>query len=284
MKDRSEERGTIVRRTRVATWCAIVALGTLAKLRPRVARGITVALVATIGIAHGATDDSLLHRHGFRPRGGRLAISGAYGALAVATFVGARRAPTVARRGLFALSWLHFGNGDAAFARACGGSGSLAVETLVRGALPLCVAETNPRSRAVAAIAYGAALGHLCDGEIADALDLALPATLLLALPERLGFGIYFGAWHSVRHTALLLQRDPRGGTARTRAGRFVRESAGNVAIAVTTGALAYAASRNVAAREPEAHRDDVFGALILAITVPHQLAVWLFERSTFAA
>lgn len=283
-RDGRDERGVIVRRARVATWVALAALGTLARIRPRIARALTFALVSTLGIAHGATDDTLLHRIGYRPRGGRLALSGAYGTLAVATFVAARRAPELARRGLFAVSWLHFGSGDAAFARACGSRSSMPMQSLLRGAMPLCIAENDPRSLAVASLAGLAALRHALRGELADALDLALPSALLVATPERFGFGIYFGAWHAIRHTALLLERDARGGSTRARAARFARESVGNVAIALAAGAIAYALAPKISAPDARTENEDLFGALILAITVPHQIAVWLFERRTFAA
>lgn len=266
----------------MATWLAVVALGSLARIAPNVARAMAFALVGTLGVAHGATDDTNLHRIGYRPRGGRLALSATYGTLAIATFVIARRAPELAGRALFFLSWLHFGSGDAAFARACGGTGRFGTEAFVRGALPLCIAETDARSRAVAAVSALAALVHLVRGNVADALDLAIPTTLLLATPKRFGFAIYFGAWHSVRHTALLLERDSRGGSFAVRAARFARESFGNVAIALAAGALAFLASPKISVRRADADNEDVFGALILAITVPHQIAVWLFERRTF--
>lgn len=271
----------IVRRARVATWIAVATLGALARVRPSIARTISFALVGTLGIAHGATDATLLERVGYRPRGGRFAVSATYGSLAVATFVLARRHPDAAGRALFWLSWLHFGSGDAAFARACGSRANFSMEAALRGAIPLCVAETDPRSLAVGAAAGIAALAHAARGEFADAIDLALPASLLLATPERFGFSIYFGAWHAVRHTAMILERDPRGGSLGTRAARFAKESVGNVAIALAAGALAFLASPKISRREAAPDNEDVFGALILAITVPHQLAVWLFERRT---
>ena len=270
-----------MRDARIATWFAVFALGTLAKVWPNAARAVAFALVGTLGVAHGATDDTNLHRIGYRPRGGRFALSAAYGTLAIATFVLARRAPDLAGRALFALSWLHFGSGDAAFARACGGRDRFSTEAFVRGALPLCIAGTGSGSRAVAAVAALAALAHVARGRVADALDLTIPTTLLLATPERFGFAIYFGAWHSVRHTALLLERDARGGSLAVRAGRFARESFGNVAIALAAGVLAFIASPKISVRRADVDHEDVFGALILAITVPHQLAVWLFERRT---
>ena len=268
---------TFLRRTRIATWLAVASLGSLASRSPPFARAIVFPIIATIGVAHGATDDAMLARVGIRPRGGRATISLAYGTVAVATFALARRFPQVATRAFAIVSHLHFGSGDAAFARACGSTIDMRVGSFVRGALPLWIAGTDARSRAVAALATVVAARHAIRGRSADALDLVLPSALLLAIPPRLGFAIYFAAWHSVRHTALILARDPRGGGASERAGRFAFESAPNVAIAVGVAALAFAWERTNA--RGTADTEAIAGALILAITVPHELAVRALEQ-----
>ncbi len=279
------KQDTIVRRARLMTWAAVATLGVLARVRISIARVIAFTFVGSVGIAHGATDVDILERIGLAPAGGKRTLSVAYGLLALTTFVIARRVPELAGRALLGLSLWHFGSGDVAFARACGSRVRGKCESVVRGTMPLFIAGTGRRSAAVATLAFARAVAHVRDGEFADALDLALPAALLLAIPPRLGFAIYFGAWHSIRHTALLLERDVRHGNGRERALRFARESLPNVFIAVLSGAIAYALDR----RKPAAglmrpsrsngRKDDVFGALILAITVPHQIAVTLFER-----
>ncbi|MBD5654572.1 MAG: hypothetical protein IAI50_05250, partial [Candidatus Eremiobacteraeota bacterium] len=147
---------------------------------------------------------------------------------------------------------------------------------LVRGAVPLCIEGRDGRSKVTVVGALATAAFHLSSRSYADAVDVALPASLLYIVSgrrERLAFAIYFGAWHAPRHLALVLERDPRGGAPWQRLGRFARESMPNVAIAVAGGAIAYAL------RGPQSGDDDAFGALILAITVPHQLAVWWLER-----
>ncbi len=249
------------------------------------------ACVGSVGIAHGATDVDAVQRIGIRPRGGRWTLSIAYGLLAIATFALARRSPKRAARALLGLSVWHFGSGDVAFAAACGSRVRGIAESLVRGAMPLFIAGRSPRSLAAAALAAGWSASHLRTARYDDALDFAIPTALLLAAPPRLGFGIYFGAWHSVRHTALLLERDTRAGSERDRALRFARESAPNVAIAVLAGIIAYALDRRgfgAATASPpsmqaERSRENVVGALILAITVPHQIAVTLLERDALA-
>jgi len=262
---------------RSATWLACAVLGAATLVAPKVARALVVGLTATIGIAHGATDAAMLERLRIGP--GRLKISIAYGILAIGVYALARRFPRSATRALRAVSWAHFGSGDAAFARHCGSSGIEPLEAFARGGIPLSIGGRDVRSAwsLVAACAY-AAFGA-ARGNIADALDVALPAAVLYAAPARLGFGVYFAAWHSPRHLALILERDPRGGSYVQRFARFARESAPNVAVASAFGALALAFDGSRAPRE------DLVTALILGITVPHQLAVWIVEyRSRVAS
>ncbi len=267
----------IVRGTRVLTWVCTPNLGVLARVRPRTARALTLALVGTVGIAHGATDVGALGRIGFRPRGGAATLSIGYGVLAVATFVTARRMPKLASRALYGLSAWHFGSGDLAFARAASSAVHGVPDALLRGVMPLSISGTVGASYAVASATALRAAWHLRAGEPADALDLAIPTVLLLGSKPREGFAVYFGAWHALRHTALLLARDPRGGSERERSLRFARESTPNTLIAIAAGVVAYFLDRRSSAMR--AADDDVFGALILAITVPHQLAVGLLER-----
>lgn len=273
----------MLRSARAGTWIAVVVLGLTARLQPRVARGIVAVAIGTLGIAHGATDDATLVRSGIRPRGGRVAISLAYGSLALMTFLAARRAPEFAARALGLLSWFHFGRGDAHYARACGSRVDARFEAIVRGAIPILIAGNDARSRAFASGIFAWAVRHTLAGRYADAADLALPTGLLLAVAPRLGFGIYFGMWHAVRHTVLLLERDARGGTARARWQRFARESAPNVAIALGIGALAYVLDRKNESTTLAMVDDDaneaIARALILAITVPHEIAVAIIER-----
>lgn len=282
-------QNAIVRRARVLTWSAIAVLGVVARLRTSLARAIAFTFVGSVGIAHGATDVDILSRIGIAAPGGRSTLALAYGTLAVTTFVAARRVPKLAGRALLGLSLWHFGSADVAFARACGSRVRGKRESFVRGTMPLFISGTDRRSAAAATLAFARAARHAREGEFADALDLVLPATLLLAAPARLGFAIYFGAWHSVRHTALVLERDARPGRESQRALRFARESAPNVLIAALAGAIAYALERRkmpadvVATTGNDKSRADLFGALILAITVPHQIAVTLFERHATA-
>ena len=142
----------------------------------------------------------------------------------------------------------------------------------MRGAVPLSIGGRSGSSAGalIGACAY-AALDVLLD-EVPDAIDIVLPAVVLYAAPKRLGFGAYFAAWHAPRHLALLLLRDPRGGTYLARFARFAREAAPNAAIAAVFGAAAYWL------RGANDRAEERVGAIILGITVPHQIAVWTIE------
>jgi hypothetical protein len=263
---------TFTQRIRATTWVALAALGALAVAAPRAAAAAALALTATIGIAHGATDAAVLDRAGVRPRGGPATISIGYGVLAIAVFLVARRRPALASRALGIVSWAHFGSGDAAFARACGSRRPEVPEAFVRGGVPLLIGGRDARSAWATVTSVGFAAIAVALDDLAEAVDVVLPALVLYAAPSRLGFGCYFGAWHAPRHLALLLERDPRGGPYGARFVRFAREAAPNSAIAAAFAALAYAF------RQPSDSMDDLAPALILAITIPHQLAVWTVE------
>ncbi len=263
---------TIARATRAATWFALPAIGSLAAVSPAAARIVLFALIASMGIGHGANDDLILSRLAPELRGGRATISASYGVVFAAVFALAVRFPQSAERALAALSVWHFGNGDAALARAAGSRRGSLLEALVRGLVPIAISSDRTRARyAWPALAYAAS--HAARRAAGDALDIAIPAATLALAPAPYGFAAYFGAWHSPRHLAVVLQRDERGGSARERVVRFVRESLRNVAISGVAGAVAYAVFRD---RDPH----EIFVALTLAVTVPHEAAVWYAERA----
>jgi hypothetical protein len=264
------------RNARAATWIASASLGAATLVAPKFARALVVGLTATVGVAHGATDAAMLERLRIGP--GRLKISIGYGILAICVYGIARRFPLAATFALRAVSWAHFGSGDAAFARHCGSRGIEPLEAFARGGVPLSIGGRDARSAWSFVVACAYAAFGLARNDAADALDVALPAAVLYAAPARLGFGVYFATWHSPRHLALILERDPRGGSYLQRFGRFARESAPNVAVASAFGALAFVFD---GARAP---REDLVTALILGITIPHQIAVWIVEHRSRTA
>lgn len=106
-------------------------------------------------------------------------------------------------------------------------------------------------------------------------------ACLFAAVPPLAAFGVYFGAWHGLRHTARLIVRDPRNG-ADLAAGRLLRPLRRfGVAAAVPTLVAAGSAAGLffVAGRHTDL-TGTVFTAL-LALTVPHLVVVAVFDLAT---
>ncbi len=251
---------------RQATWLALPLLAGLGRISPGFARAVTFLLVGTVGVAHGANDDLILSRLLPATPGGRNTISLAYGATAFGVFALAQRVPQTATRALSLLSAFHFGSGDAAFARACmPAAGSHPVDAIVRGLIPLTI---DRRRRPMLIVAAVCAVVHAFRERRADALDIAVPAATLALASESLGFAAYFAAWHAPRHLALVIEHDRRGGTPFLRLRTFARESLRNTLLAFALGALALALARRKTPTRSTAT------ALILGITVPHQLAV----------
>ena len=258
------------------TWVAMPAIGALSVASPAAARAVLFALIASIGIGHGANDDTILERLEPDFPGGRTAISACYGSLFFFVFALAMRYPRSAERGLAVLSVWHFGNGDAALARAAGSRRRSALDVFARGIVPIAISsDVAHAARVLAAFAIVAL--RVIQRAPADALDIAIPAATLALAPAPYGFASYFGAWHAPRHLAIVLQRDERGGAVGERIARFVRESLRNVALSGVVGGIAYALLRD---RDPH----EIFVALTLGVTVPHEAVVWYAERAARSA
>ncbi len=267
----TDDDRAIARAMRVATWVALPAVALLARRSSTAARALTGLAIGTLGVAHGASDDLILIRllPGFP--GGRVAISAAYAAATLGVMAAAWRAPTTADRALSLVTWYHFGSGDVALARVADERESSIFEAFVRGAIPLCGRDTDRRT-GMGAIAAATALACIVRGDIANALDVALPASVIATASAPFGFATYFGFWHAPRHLALVLARAGSNDGFIRRLTRFSRESARNVGLALALGAVVFARGRNIDSKR-------TFVALTLGVTVPHQLAVWFAER-----
>ena len=181
------------------------------------------------------------------------------------------RAPATADRALSLVTWYHFGSGDAALARVVDTRKSSIFEAIVRGLIPLYGRGTGRRI-GMGAIAAATALACIARGDIANALDVALPAGVIATAPAPLGFAAYFGFWHAPRHLALVLARAGSNDGFLQRLGRFSRESARNIGLAMAFGAVVLTRGRTIDSKR-------TFVALTLGVTLPHQLAVWYAER-----
>lgn len=198
------------------------------------------------------------------PRAGRLfAVLLGYLGLAVLAFAGLRLASMVVLPVLLTVSIVHFGaadlitanltNDDATSARrgVVGGSGSMRssnrairLPAAVRlGAAPSRTAGAVVGAVLLATIATCTALA-LRRGRLVEAGEVVLLGVLFTVAPPLAAFGVSFGLWHGLRHTARLLADDPANDAdlARDRLARpllhFLAAAAVPSAVAVTTAVV----------------------------------------------
>lgn len=294
-------------RLSVAVAAAAIVLGLLAPAV--VGRGQLVVLVVgfLVGLPHGAVDHLVPFWTGWvrRSRPSMLAVLAGYVGVAALTWVGLRWAGPVVLPLLLVVSVLHFGAGDLMADRDDNPSGRspsavvVVVAVLARGgpvvAAPLFVWPAQAGSAltavqlgfavpapwvrgalavVVAACVLASAVAALRSGRRRAALEVVLVALLFVAVPPLAAFGIYFGTWHGLRHTARLIAGDPRNRVdlAAGRLGRPLRRFAVSAApptvvAAAATGALLLLANRHT----------DLSGTVftvLLALTVPHLVVV----------
>ncbi|WP_456561396.1 beta-carotene 15,15'-dioxygenase, Brp/Blh family [Blastococcus sp. SYSU DS0533] len=207
--------------------------------------GSAAVLVAglLLGLPHGAVDHLVpAWRFGWRPT--RLAsFAAAYAGLAAGAYGVFTAAPGPALMLFVLVSAWHFGTGETAFADLRAGrpvrprpaasltlGGLVLLVPLLRG-LGVPGSDTGALAEAVAPGWGGvppgvasAAVAVLVGAGGALALDLArrhrwleagevgLLVAVVLVVPPLAAFGVYFGAWHSVRHIARVVAEDPANG------------------------------------------------------------------------
>lgn len=255
-----------------------------------------------LGLPHGAVDHVLPDARLGRSLRRRAAVGGVYAGLAVLTYVAFRAAPGPGLAVFVALSVWHFGTGETAVADLRSGSPvrRRAGAALVLGSVVLLVplARPSPEAAAVvaavlpghpggapllppqvvpvvvaAAVLLGAAL--LLRRQRLEALELGVLLAVALLLPPPAALGVFFGAWHSVRHVARVVTEDAASGPGRPAAAllRFLRSA--TLPTAVALGALlvlerlAGGGEGLVAALVP----------VLAALTVPHALVVTWLDR-----
>jgi len=249
---------------RIITALAFAGVTVAARRFPVVTDALTLAAIVTVGIGHGAADDALLADR-LASRGiGQRPIGIAYGLSAVVAFALAQRSARGTYIVLRALTWYHFGTGDAAFTRVADGRKRSPLTWIASGAVPLG-AGARPARALGTSIAFAVALDDALRGAWGAAADSAIPALAFALAPTDRTFAAYFAFWHAPRHVAIVLERYAQGADVRARFARFVRAAAPNTAIALVAGGASM-----VFGRKPRAS----FEAAILAITVPHLVAV----------
>lgn len=274
-----------------------------------VQRGQLLILVVgfLVGLPHGAVDHLVPFWTGWVRRSAvnMLAVLLGYVSVAVLTWAGLHWAGQVVLPLLLVVSVLHFGAGDLMAdrdgeptAQPLSGVG-LVVAVLARGgpvvaapllvwpeqagralvAVQLAFALPAPWVRLLIAVVVTAcvlatALADLRSGRPGSGVEVVLLALLFVAVPPLAAFGIYFGAWHGLRHTARLVARDPRN-HADLAAGRLLRplHRFGASAVLPTLVAGASAAALVVVAGQHASLAGTVF-TVLLALTVPHLVVV----------
>ncbi len=284
----------------------LLAPATLALLAPWLAvAGLLV------GLPHGAVDHLTPfwlagrpgpvgrgeHRTLLLVLGGYLGVAGAAGLVLVL-------APTAAVLIFLLASALHFGFGETGWAEQAAGRAlpparRAALRALAHGAvvvgLPVALwpqvslpvlgllapALAHPPAAALRGLLVatvllvaGAAVEQLRRGRFAELGELAVLAALFWVVPPMAAFGVYFGLWHSLRHTARLLALADPGPTWCLRAAgrRFAAQALAPTLVAVVLLATMWRlASTTLLAAEL---------STVLALTFPHLVAVgWLDHR-----
>jgi len=268
-----------------------------------------VPLVAglLIGLPHGAVDHLLpAHRLGWGlPRLGAFAL--AYASLAALGFLLFQAAPGPALVVFVLLSAWHFGTGETAFAdlrarrtvtrrpiTAAVLGGVVLLVPLVRGSteaaaviaavvpgsdgvLPSAVATVVLAVVVPAAVLLAASL--LLAGRGLEALEVLALLALALLAPPFAAFGVYFGAWHSLRHLARVVAEDPvnAGELSAGRLGRPLRRFAAQAALPTVAVLVAIGVLWSTTDGWLGFVATDI--PLLAALTVPHALVVTWLDR-----
>ena len=268
----------------------------------------TVALAA--GIPHGALDHLVA-----RPVGDRSTMSGfvvRYVLTAIVALVAILLFNVIGFVFVLAMSAVHFGTGDAAFIAEINTRTSPSPKhrallyAVPAGLLPIVVPLTKSTSEnalneintnivrwhagfdsalliATAFISLVAFIALLATKRYRDAIDIVLLALLGIVAPPLIAFAVYFGCWHSVRHTARLTLMLPSSQRAFTRG-----STKGAFGLAIAPGLPALVGAL-VAAAAIGAFTDFEGDSLlwtmlsiVWALTVPHMVATARLDREAF--
>lgn len=273
---------------------------------------LTVALIgAALGIPHGAVDHLIPWWWSSRTPGSTrsLAVFAAlYAATATVAITAFLRAPTPTLVVFLLLSAVHFGRGEVVTSAeraarqlpratddwpATSAYGLVVVglllwwrpaqtDTLLRPLSPwLADAAVNSRTAGlvVVAVAVTAGLSSLVRARrLGEAAELVLLTATFVLAPPLAAFGIYFGLWHSVRHTGRLLDLahgrlcpGGRDGSWPAAARLLARSAALPTAAAMAAVGVLWTA-RDLAGLQAEV-------AVLLALTFPHAGVVWALDR-----
>ena len=291
----------------------VLIAGGLSVLAPSVAPSVVMVMAATgflAGVPHGAVDHLLAAR--ISADRSLAMVVAVYAVMAVAVWMGLRWAGPGALLLVIALSAVHFGLGELEVSRALAGwrpspVAASAIAVAGCGALLLPLARSGEQFQTVAtAVSPGLAriIGHpsvqlvlaatwvvaaviaiaaaLRSRRRGVALDVALIGVLGMLAPPLAAFGVWFGGWHALRHSARIMTVEPgcaallEDGRRREAVVRLVRLAAlpSAAAWAVVAGLIWLTAT----ASDPAAVLAETL-RLLLALTVPHMVVVFWLDR-----
>ena len=300
--------------TTQATWTSIAVVGATLAVELLVPGGwggaapvvLVVGLLA--GLPHGAVDH-LVPGWVLAGRAPRLVlVVVGYVAVAVIAFALFRAIPGPALVAFVLLSAVHFGSGETAFddERAGRGVRTDPLGTVAFGGavilLPVIgdptevapvIASLVPGSTGVLPAGVRVAVGAFVllvalvwatrarrTRGLLPVAELGLLVTASLVVPPLAAFGVYFGAWHALRHTARLVETDPAN-TTDLAAGRVLRPWARfalNAALPTTGALCTLLLLWSVAGGWRALVAADL--ALLAGLTVPHVLLVAWSDRA----
>ncbi len=303
-------RGSAVTITTAATAVALTLV--VPSLWDQAGTGVLVVGLL-IGVPHGAVDHLLpLYRHRSTTSTLPLFI-GAYAAVAALSWVAITTFRAAGLIAFLTLSAVHFGTGEATFAHIRDGHRSgtqwkwiatgiaiiaLPITTHQNVVLPYLQAFAphtrwelgQPAAQLLTAIILvimvGVVAAHLRNAAYLQATETTLLMALMTLAPPTVAVGVYFGAWHSVRHLMILLAENPtnRADLTQQNFGRPVRRFA-VAAVLPTTAALGMIAIVWFGAANGHLHQfiaQDL--AILAALTVPHTAAVWWLDHTRTTA
>ena len=298
------------------TWVPVAALlsvGLLAVLAPSTAADLAWPIAAAgvvLGIPHGAVDHLVPWWWAARtaPVRALWAFALGYAAVAAAALAAFLLAPTPTVAVFLVLSAVHFGRGEvASWAERAGrpvpppgadllpaaATGATVVgallwadpattDPLLRAVTPaladVVLAVRGPAGAAVVLLVLLAGARLLAAGRRGDAAEVLLVAAVFAVSPPLAAFGVWFGAWHALRHTGRLLDLaraavERAGGPSgwATAWARLVRAAWVPSAAAFAAIGMLWAL-RDVASLEAQV-------SILLALTFPHAAVVWTLDR-----
>ncbi|MCW3820766.1 Brp/Blh family beta-carotene 15,15'-dioxygenase [Micromonospora sp. DR5-3] len=288
---------------------AVLVLHLLTRAGAAASTPLPALLGLLLGLPHGAVDHLIPAWLSMKARrwSRRVSLLLGYAATAGTGLLAYRAAPAAALLGFLVLAIAHFGTGDEAFQAERDGRrvpprphGVLAygappvvfplvlwrdqvdqlLERVAAGSTVLLTTEVRAAALVLTVSAMAITAVQDVRGRRGRGLvQLGLLATVFAIVPPALAFGVYFAAWHSLRHIARLLCADPAN-TAHLRAGRLgppLRRFALHAAAPTAAVLISFALLT---------HHTGTAGvlpatfALLAAVTVPHAVVVAWLDRS----